>query len=373
MKTKIVIVLAAVLLAGLVAVRVTAVRRAAVKPAEQASDTALVTSARAVRADVLERVPLTGTVRPRNEVEVQSKVAGRIASVHARVGDRVRQGQLLAVVEHQEIAWQARQAEAAVGVARAGLDGAQLDFDRTRKLAAGGSAAPAQVDLVRVKLDLARAQLAQAEAAAGLSRQGLENARITSPIAGTVTRRPVNVGTQAATSTVLFTVQDVAALKLETSATAEVFALLARGQPVEVTVDARPGEVFRGAVSLLSPALDPQTRRAAVEVEIENPRGRLLPHMFAHAEIVTGVVKGGLVVPREALLDAAGGPVVYRLKDGKAELVQPRLGPGDQARVVVLSGLSEGDEVATSGLAARSHGALVKVAPSLAGARAAAL
>lgn len=365
MKTRIALVLTAAALVAIVAVRVAAVRRAAVKPPERAEEAALVTSARVARADLPERIALTGSVRPRNEVEIQPKVAARVEAVHAEVGDRVRKGQLLATLEHEDLAWQARQADAAVAIARAGLDGAKLDFERTRTLSEGGAASPAQLDAMRVKLDLGRAQLAQAEASAGLAHQRLEDARLVSPIAGTVTRRPVNVGAQVTTSTSLFTVQDVAALKLETSVEAAAFARLAPGQAAEVAVDARPGEVFRGSVRLLSPALDPQTRRAAVELEIENPQGRLLPHMFAHAEVVVSTVRGGLVVPREALLDAAGGPIAFRLRDGRAERVQPRLGPGDAARVVVLSGLAQGDEVATSGLAALSDGAKVTVAPRL--------
>jgi RND family efflux transporter MFP subunit len=370
MKTKIAVALAALALVALVAFRVTAARRAAVKPADRPSAAALVTSARVARADVPERIAVTGTIRPRNDTDVLPKVGGRIESVHASVGERVTAGQLLAVIEHEEIAWQARQAEAAVRLAKAGVDGARLELDRTKALFDGGSASPAQLDGVRVKLDLAEAQLAQAEAAAGLARQNLANARVVAPFAGTVTRRPVNVGAQVNTGTVLFTVQDVAALKLETSVDAAAFVRLARGQPVEVTVDARPGDAFRGRVTLLSPALDPQTRRAAVELEIDNAAGRLLPNMFAHADITVAVLRGALVLPREALFEQPGGTMVYRLKDGRAEAVRPRLGPSDGARAVATTGLAEGDEVATSGLANLSDGAEVRVAPSAAGARA---
>jgi membrane fusion protein, multidrug efflux system len=370
MKLKIAAALAAAALVALVAVRVAAVRRAAVKPQETPSEAALVTSARVARADVPDRIALTGTVRPRNEVDVLSKVTGRIESVHAQVGQRVKAGQLLAVVEHEEIGWQAKAAEAAVQVARASMDGARLDWARTEQLAKGGSASPAQLDSARVRRELAEAQLAQAEAAAGLARQQLANSRVVTPVAGTVVRRPVDVGAQVTLTTVLFTVQDVATLKLETSVDAAAFVRLARGKPAQVTVDALPGELFPGKVSLLSPALDSQSRRAAIEVEIDNAAGRLLPNMFAHAELTVGVVKGALVVPRAALYEAAGGVTVYRLRGGRAEAVQPPLGPSDGARVVVLSGLAEDDEVATSGLAALSDGAAVAVASPTAGARA---
>jgi multidrug efflux pump subunit AcrA (membrane-fusion protein) len=92
--------------------------------------------------------------------------------------------------------------------------------------------------------------------------------------------------------------------------------------------------------------------------------------MFAHADVTFGVARGALVVPHEALLESPGGAIAYRLRSGRAEAVHPRLGGGDAARAVVLAGLLEGDEVATSGLAALADGAPVRVAPPLDAARA---
>src|SRR5207248_6623405 len=131
----------------------------------------------------------------------------------------------------------------------------------------------------------AEAQVAQAEAAAGLAAQQLENSRIESPISGTVIRRPVNVGAFVGPQTVAFTLQDVAALKLESSVDAAGFARLVKGAEAEVVIDSLPGETFKGKVTLLSPSLDAQTRRASVELEIDNSSGRLLPNMFARAEV----------------------------------------------------------------------------------------
>jgi RND family efflux transporter MFP subunit len=362
MKTKIAALAAAAALVLVVGARVAQSRRAAGKPPERRDDAALVAAARVVRGDVEERIALTGSVRPRNEVEVFAKVSGRVEWLGANVGDRVKQGQKLAVIEHEEIGWQARSAEAAMAVAKANLAGAELDWHRARTLFEGGSAPQAQVDAAQVKVDLARAQVAQAEAAAGLAAQQLANASPTAPVSGTVTRRPVNLGVQVGLQSPLFTVQDLSALKLESSVDAAAFARLSRRARAVVTVDARPGERFEGQVTLLSPALDAQTRRATVEVEIDNASGRLLPNTFARAEIRVGKLDGALVVPRDAVLEAAGGAVVYRIRDGKAEAVRPELGARDGERVVVRSGLADGDLVAVSGLGNLADGAPVKVA-----------
>lgn len=362
MKARIFWILFILVLLALIGVRIAGVRRENQAVQERPPEAPLVRTARVVRADVVDRIALTGNVRPRNEVEIFSKVPGRIESIAAQVGDRVKAGQVLAVIEHKEIAWQARMAQAALQVARAGLEGARLEHDRVQTLFKGGAAPQAQLDGAKVKLSLAEAQAAQAAAAAGLAQQSLQNARVESAISGTVTRRPVNVGASVGPQSSLFTVQDVAALKLESSVDAASFARLAKGQEVRVRVDELPEQVFAGKVTLLSPSLDPVTRRAAVEVEIDNASGKLLPNMFAHADIAVGALRGALVVPREALFEAAGGTRIFRVRDGRTESLKPRLGPVDGAQVAVLDALAEDEQVAVSGLANLADGTPVRVA-----------
>jgi RND family efflux transporter MFP subunit len=333
-------------------------------PEEKPSEAVLIQVASAARGDLTEKLALTGNIRPRNEVDVFPKLGGRIESLGADVGEKVKSGQLLASIEHKEIAWQARAAEAASRIARANLDGAKQDMDRVMMLFQGGSATQAQVDGAKLKVTMAEAQVAQAEAAQGLADQNLDNSRITSPISGTVTRRPVNLGNQVGPQNALFTVQDIQALKLESSVDASAFARLSKGQEAAVTVDALPGQVFKGELALLAPALDPTTRRAACEIQIDNASGKLLANTFARAELSLGKLQNVLTVPREAVLEAPGGAVVYRVVGGsKVEAVRPKLGASDGARVVVNEGLNEGDLVAITGVGNLADGAPVKVAP----------
>jgi len=359
--------LLAVLIAGvlgLVGYRIRDYRQKNSTPEEKPSEAVLIQVAAASKGDLTEKLALTGNIRPRNEVDVFPKLGGRIESLGADVGDKVKAGQLLASIEHKEIAWQARAAEAASRIAHANLDGAKQDMDRVNMLFQGGSATQAQVDGAKLKVTMAEAQVAQAEAAQGLAEQNLDNSRITTPIAGTVTRRPVNVGNQVGPQSALFTVQDIQALKLESSVDSAVFGRLSKGQEVAVTVDAFPGQVFKGELALLAPALDPTTRRAACEIQIDNASGKLLANAFARAELSLGKLQNVLTVPREAVLEAPGGSVVYRVVGGsKVEAVRPKLGASDGARVVVVEGLNEGDLVAVSGVGNLADGAPVKVAP----------
>ncbi|MGI5861139.1 MAG: efflux RND transporter periplasmic adaptor subunit [Myxococcales bacterium] len=354
-------------LLGVIGWRVVEVVGARRAPRAGGDEVVLVRTGKVRRADLAEKLAFHGSIRPLNEVEVYPKLGGRIERLEVQVGDKVKAGQLLAVVEHKEIAWQAKAALAAVEVAKAGVAGAQLEHDRVAELFKGGSATKAMLEGAQIKLSLARAQLAQAEAAAGLAQQAVANATITAPIAGTVVRRPVSPGAMVGQQSVLVTIQDTERLKLEAAVDAAAFARLQKGAPASITVDALPGESFPGTVTILAPSLDSLSRRASIEIEIDNASGRLLPNMFARAQVTVGKLEGSLAVPKAAIYQAPGGAVVYRVRDGLAQLLRPKLGPEDDGQVAVFAGLAEGDEVAVSGVAELVDGAPVRVVQEPAG------
>lgn len=376
MKSKIIWSLVAVAFVGLLGFRVVAAAKSRKAVVDVAVEAPLVRTAPVVRTDVAEQVLLTGTVRAAQEVSVYPKLPGKVETVSVEIGSVVRKGEVLATVEHKEVAWQARQAQAAVEAARAahllalaGQDGAALELSRTRQLAQGGAAPQAALEGAEIKFKAAEAQVAaaaaqvsQAEAAAGLMRQQVDNARITAPFDGVVTMRGLEPGAMASQQLPAFVVQDARTLKMQTSVDIATFGRIAKGQKVSIVVEELAGESFEGEVALMSPTLDAQTRRAAIEIRIDNGAGRLLPHAFAKASVTLRELEGALAVPAEAVLATSTGAVVYRIRDGRAEALTPRTGPRTEALVTVLDALSEGDEVALGGLGQLTNGAQVRVA-----------
>ncbi|MFZ5468291.1 MAG: efflux RND transporter periplasmic adaptor subunit [Myxococcota bacterium] len=362
MKARIVWSLAALALLAAVGWRIASARSAAAHVEQRPAETLLIQTARVSRGPMTEQLELTGTIRAAHEVDVFSKVGGRIAKTHVQVGDLVKAGATLATIEHREIALQAKAAQAQLEVAKAGLAGAQVTFDRTEALVKVGSAPQVQLDGAKTQLALARAQATAAEAAAALAQQQVENARVESPISGTVTKKSAQVGAMVGPQAPLFTVQQLAQLKLDSSVDPTGFARLQKGQDCVVSVDALPTERFPCTLSVLSPSLDATTRRAAIELALENSGGRLLPHMFARAVITIGHQKDALLAPRPAVLETPKGPVVFRVTGDTVEEVRLTLGARDVSHVQVLSGLAEGDEVAISHVGDLTPGISVKKA-----------
>jgi membrane fusion protein (multidrug efflux system) len=129
-------------------------------------------------------------------------------------------------------------------------------------------------------------------------------------------------------------------------------AQLRGGQPVEVTVDAFPGETFAGKVVAIDPVVDPNSRSAKLRAQIPNPDHRLRPGQFAQLRLDTGSGRrDALMVPEEALMQDGDTRFVYTVVDGKAKKTAVKTGTRTPGFVQVTEGLKAGDVVVTAGQA----------------------
>jgi len=314
------------------------------------------------------RVQITGNIRPENEVDIFSKASGRVVQVNAALGDRVKKGQVLARLEQEIYALQLKQANGALEAAKANLSNAQKNAESAESLAKTSNIPDVQLAAARSGLQGARAGVIQAEASVGLARENLQNTRITSPIEGVVTRKNMNIGMMAAPGAMnpqsaLFQVQSLNTLKLEATIDEREIPLVSIGQPVEFKVDAYPDLQFRGTVSRQAPALDPVTRRANLEIAIQNPDGKLYANMFARGEIMQKESHETLALPQTALVKGTSSPSVFVAEGTVVKLRPVTLGESDGVFVAIRNGLKEGDQVVLTGHSRLSDGMQVSIAP----------
>ena len=386
MKNKLPIIIAGLL--GLVLVVAFVVRIGQSKDkaakAQAATEKVVITSVRtalASRKDLPQLVQITGSVKANNDVQVLPKSPGRVTKVLVDVGSIVKAGDVLATIEAVDMALRVRQSEAQLKQAQAGLEQAKLQqgtakrgFERAKALHEKGAMtqldfeqADSGAQLGAVGILSAEASVLLAEANLGLSQKAYDDTRITTPVAGVVTKKSVNVGTMATPAVAAFSVQDQTSLKMEGSVPAAYVPQLKLGITVDIVVDELPGRTFEGTVSRLAPTLDAETRRGAIEIALKPAEG-LLPNMFGRAEISFGSSADVLVVPATAVLSVGGQPAVYLVagSDGAsvAKLVRPKLGAKHFDEIVVEEGLSPGDAVVVSGNAGLKDGALVVVSGS---------
>lgn len=223
----------------------------------------------------------TGTLRPRHEAALGPKETGLITQISVDEGDRVKKGQVLFRLDAAQAALAVDQAKAALATAEVQAKQARTDFERTKALAARGSATPDMLDQVTSRLDAAESGRAQAKAALGLAQRHAANMVVTAPFAGVVTERRMNVGETATLMppSVVLVLQDIDALELRARLPEAALKDLRVGSEVGVhfpSID----ESRRVRIKRISPTVDARTRTIEIVADVDNRDHRLLSGML---------------------------------------------------------------------------------------------
>jgi RND family efflux transporter MFP subunit len=323
------------------------------------------------RADMTESLTVVGNLIGAATVEAVPKVSGRLDEVSVRLGDRVRKGQTLAKVEDREIAEQVKQAQAAFDVSaatirqrEADLRLAQTNLDRSKNLFERQlipkqtyDDTDARYQAAAAQLDLARAQYQQAQARLDELKINLSNTIIASPVGGFIGKRVLDPGAWVTPNSSFISVVDIGVVRLVANVVEKDLGHINSGMKADVSVDAYPGEHFVGRIAHVAPVLDPATRTAQIEVEIENSTFRLKPGMYAKVSFVIEHKEKVLVVPANAVVDAQGKKGVYVPGEGDVAKFQAvTLGMADPTQVEITSGVTEGMRVISTGATALREG-----------------
>ena len=305
------------------------------------------------RQDLVERLLVRGTIAavPNQDVRISSLVAGRIMMLRVAEGDAVAPGQVVAEIDPRPLEDQKRQAAAAVSQARAALENAKLNFDRTERLFKRGIAAGKEVEDARAQQAAAEAGVETALAALDTADRNLARTKVTSPIAGSVVKRLASGGEQVdgTAAQPLVEVAGLDTVELAANVPSEHLASVRVGQKVDITSDAYGDRAFAGTVIAIAPAVDPATNAALARIRVVNA-GRLLKvGMYAQGRIAIGERKSALTAPPSAISkNEQGEAAVYVVSGDVAQRTPVKVGLETPEAVELLSGVSEGQSILTS-------------------------
>ncbi len=323
-------------------------------------------------------VTATGTLEPLTEVDVGAEISGRINTVNVDFNDHVTAGQILAVLDTQELKARSIQSEATLANARATLTESRLKRERVAALTKKGASSQADLDAANAGYDRAVAAVNQATALLDIDRTNLGRAEIRSPIDGIVLDRKIEPGQTVASmfqTPVLFTIaQDLTRMQLHVDVDEADIGQVRAGEPARFTVDAYPDRNFDARVATVRFA--PRTKDGVVSYEglldVANADLALRPGMTATAEITVEKLDQALTVPNGALrftppgyavkrTDKSSGAItleaVHVRPNGQSPPV-PNVGPGHAVvwlkgrapkPVVVKTGASDGMRTLVSG------------------------
>ncbi len=301
-----------------------------------------------------------GELKPQAEVDVMSRISGRLQQVLVNRGESVREGQLLAVVDDVDLRQQILRAEAAIAVARAGVNREEaiyrnllLQVKRYQDLHEEALISTQELEDLESRLfvaeaqrELTKAQVQQAEASLRELDIQQEQTRIYSPLDGFVGTRHLDPGALVNPSVSILTVLNVSRVKTVVPVVESAIQRIRMGLPAEIVVDAYPDRVYQGTVTRIAPFLNPDTRSADVEIEIANPNQALKPGMFARVKIDARMTRDALSIPRSALLTRGIQKGVYLLTEDMITVFQPiEIGQITGDVVEVVDGLEDGVEV----------------------------
>ncbi|MEO8006344.1 MAG: efflux RND transporter periplasmic adaptor subunit [Betaproteobacteria bacterium] len=328
-------------------------QRLTLSTAERA--TAGIRTAELTSQSFVDQVVLTATIRANQDriAHVAPRVSARITEVKARLGDTVKKGQTLALLDSIELG----EAHSAYQQAQSQFSLATSDFERAQKLKAEDIIPEKDYLRARSEYEKAKASLRAADDKLRLLDVAHRDAEkgtgsvfpLRSPFAGTVIEKDAVLGELARPDKSIFTIADLSTLWIEADLFEKDLHRVRTGAAATVTVSAYPDETFKGRLTYISSTVDKETRALVARVEVPNPGGRLKPEMFATASIDTASTNQALTLPQDAVLLINGQAMAFVQEGDGFEARALDLGDKFGGRVVVRGGIKEGEQVVIAG------------------------
>ena len=370
-----------------------------------------VSTAAAIKRDLPRFFEATGSLAGDQQTDVAPQTSGKVIAVGVDIGTAVKRGQLLVRLDDSELKLRVdqalaqveqakaavRQAEEKIGLrpgqafdprrvaevaaAKIALELAETNLRRAEKLIESGDVSRSFYDDQRARRDqlkeqydvqlaqarqnyaaveVARTNVANAQAQLGLARKNLSYAVIPAPIDGFVAERTADLGEYVSPQQKVVTIVRTNPLRIRIDIPEQAIPEVKVGQSVSITTSAWPDQNFSGRVARIAPNVSATSRTLTVEAEIENRSGALKPGQFATVRILQERAEPAVLIPARALVSEAGVSRVYVIKNGRAEQRVVQTGQTEGDLIEIKSGVAADEQVATSSLEQLSDGIAVK-------------
>ena len=294
-----------------------------------------------VSQDVEQLEEFTATVEAQIKNNISPQTPFRIKRICVEVGDRVKEGQLLAEMDATNLKQ-----------AKVQLDNQETEFSRINELYKVGGTSKSAWDAQKTTVEVARTAY----------KNLVENTKLLSPISGVVTARNYDSGDMYSGATPIFTVEKIRPVKLKVNVSESLFTKVKKGNKVDVRLDVYGKEVFQGIITLVYPTIDPSTRTFPVEIKIQNNDERVRPGMFSRVTMNFGT-KQRVVAPDRSIIKQAGAGdrYIYVYHDGKVSYQLVQIGRRLGNKYEIISGVEDGDLVVITGQTRLSNGMEVEL------------
>ena len=299
-----------------------------------------------------QSIAAVGSLRSDETIIVRPEIAGRVAEIHFKEGERVAMGTPLVRLE-------ASVQKADLDKARANHVLSKSKFDRAEDLRKQGFISSQARDEAENTYKVAQAETELMEAR-------VSKTTIAAPFAGTIGLRQVSVGDYVKEGQDIVNLEAIDPLKVDFRVPEMALSQVRNGQTLQVTLDAIPDRAFDGRVYAINPLIDAAGRSVVIRAQVSNRDGKLRPGMFARVRLFTSEARDSPMVPEEALFPVGEDKYVWKVVDGKVTRQKVEIGQRRDSKVEIVSGLTANDVVVTEGHLKMREGVAVKLADPVA-------
>jgi len=291
--------------------------------------------AEAISGDVQEKIIRVTTITSPGSVQVLPRVGGQIVKLAVEEGQRVGAGELIAQLDDEQLRLAERSAAAVLEKAR---HDEEIGRRKLEKAVIG-----------REEFLELRHECEQAERDSEAARLEREKAEIRAPIAGVISHRFVSLGDTVFPSTPLVTITNLSRLEAEVLVPQNQVDKVAVGNEVILNPGGDASRIIKGIVERISPVVETLSGTIKVVVNIPGSQSGVKPGLFVKAQIITGVLSGVTLVPRDAIVIENAMSVIYKVADGFARRVPVEIGFGDGDLIQVIGDIAPGEQVVIAG------------------------
>ena len=366
---------------------------------------------------ISQKIKTTGEIKPMLGVDINPEAAGKLEEVLVDVGDLVKKGQKLALVNDETQQAQFEQAKAALNVANAAVEMQKVNIEsaksglvsakaaveaadsqlknlsvtrkRLEKLFAEGAVSRQDVDNIiaqydnanaafinaqtnvkkasdavstaLMNLEVRKAEQTQATANLNAVKVNLAHTIVDAPFDGVITARYSDPGSNAKTDRPLFSIEQNNPLKILGTVIEKSLPQIEPGKTeVAITVDSVEGE-FKGIVKKVYPSIDKISRTGKIEIHLDNSENKIRTGMFAKIDVLVSTHENAVIIPRDALIRFEGGYLAYVVENNRAVKRAVKVGITDDNDIEILEGIKAGDRIISKGIEFVREGSLVSV------------
>ncbi|MFI5218973.1 MAG: efflux RND transporter periplasmic adaptor subunit [Bacteroidia bacterium] len=302
----------------------------------------------AVKPQRFESVIKTnGTIYANEEAELRAEIAGKIIMINFKEGGTVNEGDLLVKINDADLQANLRKQNAQLKLANDKLA-------RQSKLVEIGG-------ISREEYEMNQTELSNIQSDIDFTKAQIAKSQIHAPFSGNIGLKNISEGNYITQSTVIATIQQLNPVKIDFTVPEKYLSYLGKGSKIKFsTGESESGKEYEAEIAAIEPMIDPATRSVKIRARASNDDKTLYPGAFVHVELTVNISDKAILIPTESIVPVLKGKKVYVSRSGVVEEIKIETGERTEDKVEVLTGISAGDTVLTTGVLQVKKGSKIK-------------